>query len=154
MRLQEIREVKKQCERDEVKLVATCQQSSQKSIIIKRSNPDMKYLQEKTSGMDLQLEQLEKLAKVPRRVFVADHWRKIVANTDAVCCKEDQEAKMDVALKRWFDIISQFPEVHETVKQLHLLAGLAEQLRILTDILSGKAPATLIKRAQLHAQVH
>ena len=54
---------------------------------------------------------------------------------------------MDVALKRWFDIISQFPEIHETVKQLHLLAGLAEQLRMLRDILSGKAPATLIKRA-------
>ena len=46
---------------------------------------------------------------------------------------------MDVALKRWFDIISQFPEIHETVKQLHLLAGLAEQLRMLRDILSGKA---------------
>ena len=54
---------------------------------------------------------------------------------------------MDVALKRWFDIISQFPEIHETVKQLHLLAGLAEQLRMLRDILSGKAPAMLIKRA-------
>ena len=33
------------------------------------------------------------------------------------------------------------------MKQLHLLAGLAEQLRMLRDILSGKAPATLIKRA-------
>ena len=54
---------------------------------------------------------------------------------------------MDVALKRWFDIISQFPEIHEIVKQLHLLAGLAEQLRMLRDILSGKTPATLIKRA-------
>ena len=54
---------------------------------------------------------------------------------------------MDVALKRWFDVISQFPEIHETVKQLHLLAGLAEQLRMLGDILSGKTPATLIKRA-------
>ena len=78
---------------------------------------------------------------------MADHWRQIVANTDAISWKEDQEAKMDVALKRWFDIISQFPEIHETVKQLHLLAGLAEQLRMLRDILSGKAPATLIKRA-------
>ena len=66
---------------------------------------------------------------------------------DNVHCQGVQEAKMDVALKRWFDIISQFPAIHETVKPLHLLAGLAEQLRMLRDILSGKAPATLIKRA-------
>ena len=96
---------------------------------------------------DPQREQPEKPTKMPRRILVADHWRQIVANTDAISWKEDQEAKMDVALKRWFDIISQFPEFHETVKQLHLLAGLAEQLRMLRDILSGKAPATLIKRA-------
>ena len=96
---------------------------------------------------DPQREQLGKPTKVARRFLVADHWRQIVANTDAVSWKEDQEAKMDVALKRWFDIISQFSEIHETVKQLHLLAGLAEQLRMLRDILSGKAPATLIKRA-------
>ena len=96
---------------------------------------------------DPQREQPEKPTKMPRRILVADHWRQIVANTDAISWKEDQEAKMDVALKRWFDIISQFPEIHETVKQLHLLAGLAEQLRMLRDILSGKAPATLIKRA-------
>ena len=87
---------------------------------------------------DPQREQLEKPAKMPRRILVADHWRQIVANTDAISWKEDQEAKMDVALKRWFDIISQFPEIHETVKQLHLLAGLAEQLRMLRDILSGR----------------
>jgi len=66
---------------------------------------------------------------------------------DNVHCQGVQEAKMDVALKRWFDIISQFPAIHETAKPLHLLAGLAEQLRMLRDILSGKAPATLIKRA-------
>ena len=61
---------------------------------------------------------------------------------------------MDVALKRRFDIISQFSEIHETVKQLHLLAGLAEQLRMLRDILSGKAPATLNQEGHLHAQVY
>ena len=80
-------------------------------------------------------------------MHVADHWRQVVANTDPVSWKEDQEAKMDVSLKRWFDIISQFPDVHETVKQLYLVAGLPEQLRMLRDILAGKAPSTLTKRA-------
>ena len=85
--------------------------------------------------------------KFLRRNRVAEHWRQVVSNTDAVSWKEDQEAKMDVALKRWFDIISQFPDIHETVKQLYLVAGLPEQLRMLRDILAGKAPATLTKRA-------
>jgi hypothetical protein len=94
-----------------------------------------------------QLEQPERPVRSLKRVHVAEHWKQVVVNTDAVSWKEDQEAKMDVALKRWFDIISQFPEIHETVKQLYLVAGLAEQLRMLRDILSGKAPATLTKRA-------
>ena len=85
--------------------------------------------------------------KFLKRNRVAEHWRQVVSNTDAVSWKEDQEAKMDVALKRWFDIISQFPDIHETVKQLYLVAGLPEQLRMLRDILAGKAPATLTKRA-------
>eukprot|EP00435_Cladocopium_sp_Y103_P061764 s673_g23.t1 len=74
-------------------------------------------------------------------------WRQFVACTDAVSWRESQEAKLDTALKRWFSIILQFPGVHATVKQLHDAATLPEQLRILRDIMSGKAPATLIKRA-------
>ena len=91
---------------------------------------------------------------MPRRVLVADHWRQIVANTDAISWKEDQEAKMDVALKRWFDIISQFPEFHETVKQLHLLAGLAEQLRMLRGYFIREGSSHVDQESQLHAQVH
>ena len=94
-----------------------------------------------------QVEVSERPTKIPKKVHVADHWRQVVANTDAASWKEDQEAKMDVALKRWFDIIAQFPEVHETVKQLYLAASLSEQLRTLRDILSGKAPSALTKRA-------
>lgn len=48
--------------------------------------------------------------------FSGNHWKQIVANTDAISWKEDQEAKIDVALKRCFDIISQFPKIHKTVK--------------------------------------
>ena len=89
----------------------------------------------------------ERPTKIPKKVHVADHWRQVVANTDAASWKEVQEAKMDVALERWFDIVAQTPEVHETVKQLYLVAGFSEQLRTLRDILSGKAPSTLTKRA-------
>ena len=39
MRLQEIREVKKQCERDEAKLVATCQQSSSSHYVDRAPKP-------------------------------------------------------------------------------------------------------------------
>ena len=94
-----------------------------------------------------QAESLGTPAKVRKRVLSAEHWREIVSNTDAVSWKETQEAKMDVALKRWFDIIARFPNVRETVKQLQLVAGLPEQMRMLRDILSGKSPATLVKRA-------
>ena len=79
---------------------------------------------------------------MPRRALVANHWRQIVANTDAISWKEDQPRGQDGCcsekLKRWFDIISQFPEIHETVKQLHLLAGLAEQLRMLRTFCQGR----------------
>ena len=94
-----------------------------------------------------QVEGSQRPAEIRKTVHVADHWRQVVANTEAVAWKEDQEAKMEVSLKRWFDIISQFPDVHETVKQLHLVAGLPEQLRMLRDILAGKALSTLNKRA-------
>ena len=82
-----------------------------------------------------------------KRSQVAEHWRQVVSNTDSVSWREDQEAKMDFALKRWFDIISHFPDIHETVKQLYLVPGLPEQFHMLRDILADKAPETLTKRA-------
>eukprot|EP00435_Cladocopium_sp_Y103_P059829 s231_g21.t1 len=75
------------------------------------------------------------------------HWRQFVSCTDAASWRESQEAKLDTALKRWFDIILQFPRAHATVKQLYDAATLPEQLRILRDVMSGRAPATLIKKA-------
>eukprot|EP00435_Cladocopium_sp_Y103_P014974 s3530_g3.t1 len=75
------------------------------------------------------------------------HWRQFVSCTDAASWRESQEAKFDTALKRWFDIILQFPRAHATVKQLYDATTLPEQLRILRDVVAGKAPATLIKRA-------
>eukprot|EP00435_Cladocopium_sp_Y103_P023154 s3929_g5.t1 len=76
-----------------------------------------------------------------------EHWRQFVSCTDPVSWREDQEAKLDSALKRWYDIILQFPNIHATVKQLYDATSLPEQLRILRDIMAGRAPATLIKRA-------
>ena len=86
--------------------------------------------------------------KLLKRSQVAESWRQVVSNTDAVSWKGNQEAKDGRCVEKVVcDIISQFLDIYETVKQLYLVAGLPEQLRMLRDILAGKAPATLTKRA-------
>ena len=71
----------------------------------------------------------------------------MVSCTDVLSWQEDVDAKTDTALKRWYDIVVQFPAVSDTVRQLGLIDNLAEQLKMLRDVMAGKSPLTLIKRA-------
>ena len=86
-------------------------------------------------------------AKKARVSAGPDHWMDLVSGKDPLSWKEDQEAKMDVALKRWFDVLADFPRMWDTIEQLKSGSAISQQLRMLRDILAGRAPSTLIKRA-------
>ena len=75
------------------------------------------------------------------------HWLDLVTSTSAVSWRESNEARKDVSIKRWFDILQQFPTCYDTVVQLGLLHDVGAQLRMLRDIVTDKSPLTLTKRA-------
>ena len=70
-----------------------------------------------------------------------EHWMDLVSGKDPLSWKEDQEAKMDVALKRWFDVLADFPRMWDTIEQLKSEGAVSQQLRMLRDILAGRAPS-------------
>ena len=77
----------------------------------------------------------------------ANHWKQVVTTVDAVSWSESQEAKLDTALKRWYDLVLRFPLGIAIKDQLALLAEVSDQLRVLRDVFATKSPLTLIKRA-------
>ena len=77
----------------------------------------------------------------------ANHWKQVVTTVDAVSWSESQEAKLDTALKRWYDLVLRFPMGIAIKDQLSLLAEVSDQLRVLRDVFATKSPLTLIKRA-------
>ena len=97
----------------------------------------------------LQLFRDDSLEPGPKRIKLssASHWSQVVANTDVKTWKEDTEAKLATSLNRWYDVIIQFPSVCATVQQLGAIKSIPDQMRMLRDILVGKSPLTLTKRA-------
>lgn len=77
----------------------------------------------------------------------ADHWKQVVTNVDAVSWSEAQDAKLDTAIKRWYDLVLRFPYGVAIKDQMALLAEVSDQLRVLRDVFATKSPLTLIKRA-------
>eukprot|EP00435_Cladocopium_sp_Y103_P067691 s116_g30.t1 len=75
------------------------------------------------------------------------HWKQVVTNLDVMTWSEQQDARLDTAIKRWYDVVLRFPPGVVIRDQLSLLPNLADQLRAVRDIFSVKAPSTLIKRA-------
>ena len=73
-------------------------------------------------------------------------WHQVVVVTDAASWQETSDAKMDTALKRWFDVVILFPTSFQLVAQMAELASVAEQLRVMKDVLGAKSPLTLLKR--------
>ena len=86
-------------------------------------------------------------SKKLRRSSFANHWQQVVTNVDEVSWTESQEAKLDTAMKRWYDIVLRFPLGIGIKDQMSLLADVPDQLRVLRDVFATKAPLTLIKRA-------
>ena len=90
---------------------------------------------------------VEMPSKKLRMSSFANHWQQVVTNVDEVSWTESQEAKLDTAMKRWYDIVLRFPLGIGIKDQMSLLADVPDQLRVLRDVFATKAPLTLIKRA-------
>ena len=86
------------------------------------------------------VEKRRRFAEVPQT------WHQVVMVTDAASWRETSDAKMDTALKRWFDVVILFPTSFQLVAQLAELTSVAEQLRVMKDVLGSKSPLTLLKR--------
>ena len=69
--------------------------------------------------------------------------RRLTANVAS--WQEFHEAKLDVALKRWFDVVIMFPVSFTLVTQLAELPALGEQMAMMLDVLESRSPLTLLK---------
>ena len=76
-----------------------------------------------------------------------EHWKQVVSSVDAMSWKETQDAKLDTAIKRCYDLVLRFPLGIAVKDQISLLAEVSDQLRVLRDIFATRSPLTLIKRA-------
>eukprot|EP00435_Cladocopium_sp_Y103_P051567 s3063_g16.t1 len=89
----------------------------------------------------------EPVQKKVRLAADQKHWKQVVTSLDVMTWSEQQDARLDTAIKRWYDVVLRFPPGVAIRDQLSLLPNLADQLRAVRDIFSVKAPSTLIKRA-------
>ena len=85
--------------------------------------------------------------KVSRQAPVSEHWTSVVANTDPTTWDELLEAKWEVALKRWFSMLSSFPADIGVTAQLGEIPDWGRQMGMLRDIFAGRSPLTVLKRA-------
>ena len=85
--------------------------------------------------------------KKTRTVCNKGHWMQVVRNIDELSWREELDAKRDTAIKRWFDLFACFPASFQVAAQLRELGSIDEQLRMIRDVLSGKSPQTMVKRA-------
>eukprot|EP00435_Cladocopium_sp_Y103_P030804 s3354_g7.t1 len=94
-----------------------------------------------------QEESAEPAQKKVRVAADQKHWKQVVTSLDVMTWSEQQDARLDTAIKRWYDVVLRFPPGVAIRDQLSLLPNLADRLRAVRDIFSVKAPSTLIKRA-------
>jgi len=73
-------------------------------------------------------------------------WQQVVMASDFSTWQEIHEAKLDTALKRFFDVVIMFPTSYQLVSQLAALKTLGEQMNTMRDVLGSKSPLTLLKR--------
>ena len=73
-------------------------------------------------------------------------WQQVVMASDVSTWQEIHEAKLDTALKRFFDVVIMFPTSYQLVAQLAALKTVGEQMNTMRDVLGSKSPLTLLKR--------
>ena len=85
-------------------------------------------------------------AKSRRIAIEPQAWQQVVMASDVASWQEMHEAKFDIALKRWFDVVIMFPTTYLLVAQLAEMPTLGEQMSMMRDVLTGRSPLTLLKR--------
>ena len=73
-------------------------------------------------------------------------WQQVVLSSDVATWQEMHDAKLDIALKRWFDVIIMFPTSFQLVFQLSTTTSVAEQMTMMRDVIGSRSPLTLLKR--------
>ena len=74
-------------------------------------------------------------------------WMDVVRDIEEVTWQEEREAKRQIGLKRWCEILKGLSPALGTVQDLLSLETTAAQLRMIQDLVTDRAPDTLVKRA-------
>ena len=86
------------------------------------------------------------VGKARRLEPVPHSWQQVVMASDVATWQEMHDAKLDTAIKRWFDVVIMFPTSFQLVFQLAALTSLAEQMTMMRDVIGSRSPSTLLKR--------
>ena len=89
---------------------------------------------------------LHPVEKSRRLAPVLQSWQQVVMASDVATWQEMHDAKLDTALKRWFDVVIMFPSSFQLVFQLAALTSVAEQMTMMRDVIGSRSPLTLLKR--------
>ena len=81
-----------------------------------------------------------------RSLPIASSWTAVVSNLDVASWEETREALLDKALKRWLLVFEKLPDHVEIARQIKAEPSVQKKLRMVRDVVAGKAPQTLIKR--------
>ena len=74
-------------------------------------------------------------------------WMDVVRDIEEVTWQEECEAKRQIGLKRWCETLKGLSPALGTVQDLLSLDTTAAQLRMIQDLVTDRAPDTLVKRA-------
>ena len=85
-------------------------------------------------------------AKFRRVADGPQSWHQVVLASDLATWQEQHDAKMDTAMKRWFDVVIMFPTSFQLVAQLAELTTVGEQMKMMRDVLGAGSPLTLQER--------
>ena len=85
---------------------------------------------------------------------VPQSWQQVVMASDVATWQEMHDAKLDTALKRWFDVVIMFPTSFQLVFQLAALTSVAEQMTMMRDVIGSRSPLTASEEGQFNHKIH
>ena len=95
-------------------------------------------------------ETVARQAKLPRVIRPRDYsarWQDFTRPGNDIDWKDKRESDLQVAIKRWYDIVQSFPPAVGIHNLLDQQPSLAMKLKMIKHLLWNKSPATLVKRA-------
>lgn len=84
--------------------------------------------------------------KFRRLCTTPSFWQQVVLSSEVATWQEMHDAKLDIALKHWWDVIVMFPPSFQLVFQLSTMTSVAEQIAMMRDVIESRSPLTLLKR--------